>query len=54
MSPSPAADRHAFRYVDSDVPEGLTIATWRRERAVKAPARSSRRLLRRAPRLAFA
>jgi hypothetical protein len=43
---------HTMRYLESDIPAGLTIAEWRRARATGQPARTRRRLRR--PRLALA
>ena len=43
---------HTMRYVECDIPTGLTIAEWRRARSEGQPPRT-RRFLRR-PRLALA
>ena len=43
---------HTMRYVECDIPTGLTIVEWRRARAQGQPARTRRGLRR--PRLAFA
>jgi hypothetical protein len=38
-------------YVDCDLPEGMALSAWRRERAVRGEGRPPRRrMLRRAPR----
>jgi hypothetical protein len=33
---------HSFRYVDSDVPEGMTLSEWRGAKARSAAARGRR------------
>jgi hypothetical protein len=41
----------SFLYVECDVPDGMTLTQWRRERIAQDERRSGRRLLRRhAPR----
>ena len=42
---------HHFAYVDADIPEGLTIAEWRRRRLDAVAPRSLRARLLRAARL---
>ena len=36
---------HCFQYVDCDIPPGMTIAAWKREKACPARASGLRRLL---------
>ena len=41
-------DEHSFRYIECDIPEGMTLDEWRRRRRVSEPRRHGlRRLLRR-------
>ena len=37
---------HPCRYVESDIPTGLTIAEWRRARQADRPVRTRRRVWR--------
>ena len=37
----------SFLYVEIDVPDGMTLTQWRRDRVVKSERRSARRLFRR-------
>ncbi len=37
----------SFLYVESDVPDGMTLTAWRRERIAQAEPRPARRVLRR-------
>ena len=40
-------DPHSFRYVECDIPEGMTLDEWRRSRRVPPRRHGLRRLLRR-------
>ena len=37
----------SFLYVETDVPDGMTLTQWRRDRIVQSERRSVRRLFRR-------